>query len=222
MRNILSISLFVCTLVLCSNGLCEVKQLDPGVINGWMRSAEMSNSDNTETKRIVHITTMSDWTRSTLSKHVRYEVTNLSCHRTLTFYSTDDQGQSLTPEWVELIEDHQKSGSTKIEPPAIYVRAYGSSEPSEVMKLVVEYQVEDGLPVMVVSDQRDVKRTLREFKKASRARIRLVAFENDYSFELDLTGFAEKADWSEKHCPLDDAEEDQEENVDGTEPRVES
>ena len=70
------------------------------------------------------------------------------------------------------------------------------------MKLKVEYQIHDGLPALVISDQRDVVRTLRAFEQGETASIRMDAFEHDHQFHIDLDGFADKVGWSNEHCPL--------------------
>lgn len=203
MKNALSLTMFVCSLVWCATGSGEEKKIDPGVINGWMRSAETSDSDNSEVKRILHSTTMDGWTRSRVAFHVRYEVTNSDCHRTLTFYTTDEHGHSWDEEWVTLIEHDAKRESSELENPMVLVKSQIVSEKnSPIMDLNVEYQVHEGLPALVVSDQRDVVRTLSAFKRGEYARIRVSAFEHDQEYDVDLRGFADKVGWSNKHCPL--------------------
>lgn len=207
MKNTLHLTLFVCTLAWCTNAWCEENKLDPGVINGWMRSSITTDSDKTEIKRIVHSTTMSEWLSSRVSFHVRYEVTNSDCHRTLTFYRTDEHGHSWDEEWVTLIEHDAKRESSQLESPVVLVRSYSrSGENFPIMDLKAEYQIHDGLPSLVVSDQQDVIRTLRAFEKGDNARIRMDAFEHDHQFHIDLNGFADKVGWSNEHCPLDDTE----------------
>lgn len=203
MKDTLSLTFIVFTLAWCTSSWCEENKLDPGIINGWMRSAETSDSDKTEIKRIVHSTTMSEWMSSRLSFHVRYEVTNSDCQRTLTFYRTDEHGHSWDEEWVTQIEHDEQRESSQLEKPMVLLRAYNRLEGhSPVMKLKVEYQIHDGLPALVISDQRDVVRTLRAFEQGETASIRMDAFEHDHQFHIDLDGFADKVGWSNEHCPL--------------------
>lgn len=223
MKNTVSISLLaVCALVFCTNGWCEEKQLDPRVINDWMRSMEVSDVDKNESKRILHSTWMKDWTNSSRSHHVRYEVSNSNCQKTLSIYQTDEHGRSWTPDWLKVLEDDQEQESAQLETPRVFVTAYsrrGGTEPP-IMDLDVEYQMRSGLPVLVVSDKRDVERTLLEFESNDYAIFRISAFGTKYSFRLDLTGLAEKVRWSEEHCPTDSTEMDRKEVH--TESRVES
>ncbi len=206
MKNTLHLTLFVCTLAWCTSAWCEENKLDPGVINGWMRSTVTTDSDKSEVKRVVHSTTMDRWTRSQVSFHVRYEVTNSDCHRTLTIFTTDEHGQSWVKDWVTLIKHDAKLESTQLENPMVFVKSYSSEYESPVMDLNVEYRIHEGLPALVVSDQRDVVRTLRAFKKGKTARFRVSAFELDQEYQVDLNGFADKVGWSNEHCPLDATE----------------
>lgn len=215
MRNTLGLSLIVGSLVWCTSGWCEQKQLDPGVINGWIRSVETSGPPvGKEIKRIVHSTTMKDWTTSSGSYHTRYEVNNANCNRTLTFYITDELGQPYYKDWIPLIEKDQQRESPQLVRPKVFVQALHNPRPnSAVMVLDVEYQVQNGVPVLVASDDRDVLRTVREFKKGFSAQLRISAFDRDTSFYLDLDGFTDKTEWSEKHCPDDgDVEETGDDN----------
>lgn len=210
MKNTLSTALFVCSLAWCTNGFCEEKRLDPGVINGWMRLAVFSDSDNTETKRVIHSKSMDNWENSSGVSHVRYEVANVECKRTLVFYFTDAQGQSYRDEWVKFIEEDQTRESKQLATPKIFARAYRSGAlvgDFPIMDLDVEYQVRDGLPVLVASNHLDVVRTLREFKRGDRATVRMDAFDSRHTFELNLDGFAEKVEWSQVHCPDEVIEE---------------
>ena len=211
MRNTLSLSLVVGSLVWCTSGWCEEKQLDPGVINGWVRSVETSGSPlGKEIKRVVHSTTMQDWTSDSDSNHVRYEVGTDDCKKTLTFSTTELLGDSYFESWVELIKADQKRNQKQLEKPRIFVRPYRSGGlvgDFPIMDLNVEYQVQDGIPVIVASDQLDVLRTVREFKKGTAATVRVTAFDTQYTFRMNLDGFTDKAEWSEVHCPDEDVEE---------------
>lgn len=210
MKNTLSTALFVCSLAWCMGGVCEEKQLDPGVINGWMRSAVFSDSDTTETMRVVHSKSMKDWESSTSTDHVKYEVTSADCKRTLTFYLTNEHGQSHFGEWEKLIEDDQQRESKQLESPKVFARAYRYHAlvgEFPIMDLDVEYQIRDGLPVLIAANQQDVTRVVQEFKGADTATVRISAFETAYSFRLNLDGFADKAKWSEFHCADNDTEE---------------
>ena len=209
MRNKLGLSLVVGALVWCTSGWSEEKQLDPGVINEWMRSVVTSDSDGTEIKRIVHSTTMENWSRSTRAHNARYEFSNVDCIRSLTFYRTDEHGRSPDHEWVKLIERDLEQESSKLEQPRVFVqaRSINPSRSSAVMELSVEYQLRDGFPALVAKDQQDVLRTLREFKRADVAELRVMAFDLDYSFYIGLKRFANKAEWSEEHCPHSESQE---------------
>ena len=207
MKNTLNLTLFVCTLAWCTSAWCEENKLDPGIINGWMRSTETSDSDKTEIKRIVHRTTMAEWMSSRLSFHVRYEVMISDCQRTLMFYRTDEHGHSWDVGSITLIEHDEKREKSQLENPMVLVRSYNRLEGnSPVMNLKVEYKTHDGLPALVISDQRDVVRTLRAFAKGETASIRMDAFKHDHQFQIDLNGFADKVGWSNEHCPLDTTE----------------
>lgn len=209
MRNKLGLSLVVGVLVWCTSGWSEEKQLDPGVINEWMRSVVTSDSDGTEIKRIVHSTTMEDWSRSNRAYHARYDVSTVDCNRSLTFYRTDEHGQSPDHEWVKLIQEDQKLESSELVQPKVFVQTRSSDTRgfSPVMQLKVEYQLREGLPALVAKDQQDVLRTLREFKRADVAELRVMAFDLDYSFYIGLKRFANKAEWSEEHCPHSESQE---------------
>ena len=207
MKKAVGLTLFVCVSTWCTSGWCEEKKLDPGVVNDWMRATVSSDSDDTELKRVVHSSTIVNWTRHDTFYHVRYEVMNSSCKRTLTFNFTDFHGNSFYPDWVKSIEGDRETDSVQIEDPKVLIRSYRKKQPNDarpIMDVDVEYQVQDGMPVLVVSNQRDVIRTLREFQAGYEARVRISAFGTSTSFDLDLQGFAEKLDWSNEHCPLED------------------
>ncbi|MXW54130.1 MAG: hypothetical protein F4X44_11025 [Gammaproteobacteria bacterium] len=207
MKKAVGLTLFVCVSTWCTSGGCEENKLDPGVINGWMRSSITTDSDKNEVKRIVHSTTMDQWRSSRVSNHLRYEVMNSDCHRTLTIYATDEHGHSWTEDWVSLIELDAKRESSELEKPKVLVRSLIESDRnSPVMDLDVEYQLHDGLPALVVLDQRDVTRTVRSFKRGVSARVRVIAFEHDYEFTVDLNEFGDKAGWANEHCPLEDTQ----------------
>lgn len=209
MRNFLSIALFVCTFAWCTNGWCEEKDLDPGVINDWIRSAVKSESEDSDIKRVLRSTMMADWMHGDRTYQVRYEVSNSDCKRTLAIFATDVHGESWFSDWVKLIEDNKQDESTQLERPRVFVKTYKSGAGvSPVMDLSLEYDVLDGLPVLVVSDQRDVIRTLREFTSGDSAKVRVNAFESQFSFQLNLRGFAEKVDWAHEQCPLDQKQEE--------------
>lgn len=211
MRSTLSIGLFACSLAWCIGGACEEKQLDPGVINDWMRSAVFSESGHTETARVVHIKLMENWKSRSGISHVRYEVANTDCKRTLMIYITDTQGQCYRDEWVKLIEDDQARESKQLANPSVFARAYregATVSEFPIVELKAEYQVRDGLPVLVALNQQDVKRAIREFKRGDRATIRMDAFDSaPHTFELSLDGFGEKVEWSQAHCPDEAVEE---------------
>lgn len=209
MKSTANITLFVCLLAWCTSGWCEEKKIDPGVINDWMRATVSSDSDNSELKRVVYSSTTTSWMSSQTFYHVRYEVENSSCKRTLTFNFTDFHGNSYHPDWVKSIKEDQERDLDQLQKPKVLVRVYENEQPRDerpIMDLEVEYQVIDGMPVVVVLDQREVMRTLREFKTGDFARIHLGAFETSVNFELDLQGFAGKEGWSNEHCPLEETE----------------
>ena len=204
MKKAVSVTLFVCASTWCTSGLGEEKKLDPGVVNDWMRATVSSESDETELKRVVFIETMNDWTQSEISFHVKYEVTNSTCNRTLTFNITNESGRTLYPYWVKRMEESRKNESMQYDDPRVLVRTYkrGSSI-TKVQDLTVEYQIQDGLPLLVVSDQREVERILRAFTSGETARIRIIAFGDVKTFSLPLRGFSEKESWFHENCPLD-------------------
>ena len=204
MKTTVNIALFVCTVTWCTSGWCEEKKLDPGVVNDWMRATVSSESDETELKRVVYIETMNDWQQSHTSFHVKYEVTNSTCNRTLTFNITNQSGRSLYPWWTEHMEESQENESMHYDNPRVLVRTYkqGASI-TKVQDLSVEYQIRDGLPLLVVSNQREVERILRAFNSGDTARVRIIAFGDIRSFNLPLRGFSEKESWFHEHCPLD-------------------
>lgn len=212
MRKTLSTALLVCSLAWCTSAMCEEKQLDPGVINSWMRSAIYSDTDNTEVKRVIHNKSMENWESSSSMDHVRYEVTNANCQRTLMFYVTDAQGKSYFDDWIKLIEDDQSRESTQLTKPKVFVRAYregAAVSEFPILDLEVEYQVRDGLPVLVASNQMDVKRTLEELGRGARARVRVDAFDGRHIFRVNLRGFTDMVKWSDAHCPDDNGEVEQ-------------
>ena len=209
MKNAIRITMFVCTFVWCTTGSSEEKKIDPGVVNDWMRATITSESGDTELKRVLYSSTIVDWTRDSTFYHVRYEVMNSSCKRTLTFNLTDFHGNSYYFDWVKLIEGDQERESVQVDDPKVLIRTYRIQQPAgarPIMDVDVEYQIQDGVPVLVVSNQRDVVRTLREFKAGYEARVRINAFGGSTNFELNLEGFADKLGWSNEHCPLDDTE----------------
>lgn len=182
----------------------EVKNLDPGVINDWMRSVVVAESEQSETHRVVHNSTMKNWKDSGTVYHFKYKVDNSSCKRMLQLHLTDEHGKSHLNEWIKRIEDDQKRESSQLEGPRILIRAISRGKtPSPIMNLNVVYQVHDGMPALAVHDQNDVERVLREFKSHDSAYIRISAFEWNYSIQLNLRGFAKKANWSDEHCPLE-------------------
>ena len=67
MKKAISLTLFVCASTWCTSGWCEEKNLDPGVVNDWMRATVSSESDETELKRVVYIETMNNWQKSQTS-----------------------------------------------------------------------------------------------------------------------------------------------------------
>ncbi len=207
MKKALSLTLFVCASAWCTSGWCEVKKLDPGVVNDWMRATVSSESDDTELKRIVQIETMNDWRQSQTSYHVKYEVTNSTCNRTLTFNITNETGRSMYPYWVQRIEESRNSESKQYDEPRVLVQTYDRGESiSKVQDLNVEYKIHDGSPLLVVSDQRDLERILRAFNSGTTARIRIIAFHDVNTFVLSLKGFSEMESWFHEHCPLDTTE----------------
>lgn len=213
--NSLCVFLFSYTLAWTSSGWCEEKDLDPKVINDWIRSTVVSNSDGSEIKRVLRISKMGSWDTDNFANQVRYEVNNSDCQRTITFDTTDLRGVSRNLDWVKLIEHHKQNPASELEKPIVLVKVTRAvRDYSPILDLNVEYQVQDGMPVLVVDDQQDVDRMVREFKSAVGATVRISAFELQYSFALDLTyppGFKEKLDWSNEHCPL--SEEQEESNV---------
>lgn len=214
MKRAISLTLFVCASTWCTSGWSEEKSLDPGVVNDWMRMTVSSESDDTELKRVVQIETMNDWQKSQTSFHVKYEVTNSTCNRTLTFNITNESGRSLNLWWVKRMEESQESESMKYDSPRVLVRTYkhGASV-TKVQDLNVEYQIHDGAPLLVVSDQREVERILRAFNSGTSARIRIIAFHDASTFVLPLKGFSDKESWIHEHCPLDSAESDSKKEV---------
>ncbi len=216
MKNTVCLSLFVCTLTWCTSGLCEEKQLEPGVVNDWMRTTETSESDDAELKRIVSIETMNDWQKSLTSYHVRYEVDNSTCSRSLTFYLTDEHGQSYHSDWIKRIQDDGERESMPLKNPRVLINTYRYHVPiseNSIMDLNVSYQIRNDLPVLVASQPRDVMRTLRKFSADDYARVRLIAFETQVTFRLNLKGFADKAEWSNEHCPLHSTESNSKKEV---------
>lgn len=204
MKKAVSVTLFVCASTWCTSGLGEEKKLDPGVVNDWMRATVSSETDETELKRIVYIETMGDWTKSQTSFHVKYEVTNSTCKRTLSFNITNELGSSKYAYWLERIEESQDSDSKQYDEPRVLVRTYNYGEAiSKVQDLNVEYRIQDGKPLLVVSDQQEVERILRAFNSGTSARIRIIAFDNVSTFTLNLRGFSEKESWFHENCPLD-------------------
>ena len=206
MKNAVSFALFAYALTWCTSVLCEERALEPGVVNDWMRATEVSESNDAELKRIVSIERMSDWQKSVNSFHVRYEVTNSTCKRSLVFYLTDEHGQSYHSDWVKRIQDDGQQESMPLKNPRVLINTYRHHEvisENSIMDLNVEYQVRNGLPVLVASQPQDVVRTLRKFSADDYARIRLIAFETHATFRLNLEGFADKANWSNEHCPID-------------------
>ena len=217
MKNALVLTIFACALVWCATGMCEEKKLDPGVVNDWMRATVLSESSNEELKRVLYSTTLKDWISSGTFYLVRYEVEKSSCKRTLTLNFTDFHGNSFHPDWVRPIEEDRVGESFKAESPRVLVRAYSKNHASDtIMDLDVEYQVQDGMPLLVVSNQQDVNRTLREFKASEGARIRINAFESKVDFTLNLRGFADKESWFHEHCPLDPPESNSKDEVPAT------
>lgn len=211
MKILLRLALIVCTFAWTTSGWGEVKNLDQGVINDWMRSIIVSDSDATEIKRVLHTTTMEDWEESWVSFHVKYEIKNSNCQRTLTFYSTDQTGSTWNLNWAKHIEEDLERDSRQLQKPKVYVRAYKSHEPVSdfpILDLNVEFQVRDGSPVVVVSDEQDTRSTLSEFASGDSARVRIDAFDRIFQFRMNLKGFAEKMEWANEQCPLEDDQED--------------
>lgn len=204
MKKTVCLTLFVCTFSWCTSVWCEENKLDPGVVNDWMRATVSEESDGTELKRVIYSSTLKDWISSGTFYVVRYEVENSSCKRTLALNFTDFHGQSYHSDWVKPIEEDRIRGSFEAESPKVLVRTYKNNHPSDaIMDLDVEYQVQDGMPLLVVANPLDVTRTLREFKDGDFARIRINAFEVKVDFTLNLKGFAQKESWFNERCPLD-------------------
>ena len=207
MKNALSLTLVIWTLSWCMNVWCEEKKLDPGVVNDWIRATVTSETDDSELKRVVYSSTIANWRSDRTFYHVRYEVKNSSCERNLIFNITDFHGNTYHSDWVKSIEEGREQKSLQINDPKIFVRTFRNGKPKDerpIMDLDVKYQVQDGSPVLVVSNQQDVIRTLREFKTGDSAHIRIGAFDRSSTFELDLNGFADKEMWFNEHCPLKD------------------
>ena len=207
MKNALSLTLVIWTLSWCMNVWCEEKNLDPGVVNDWIRATVTSETDDSELKRVVYSSTIANWRSDHTFYHVRYEVMNSSCKRNLIFSITDFHGNTYHSDWAKSIEEGREQKSLQINDPKILVRTFRVGKPKDerpIMDLDVKYQVQDGSPVLVVSNQQDVMRTLREFKTGYSAHIRIDAFDRSSTFELDLNGFADKEMWFNEHCPLKD------------------
>jgi hypothetical protein len=204
MKNTLHLTAYMCVIAWFTSVWCEEIKLDPGVVNDWMRASIMSESSNKELKRIVYSSTLKDWHSGDTFYLVRYEVENSSCKRTLTLNFTDFHGKSYHPDWVKPIEEGRVGESFNAERPRVLVRTVkDNSTARKIMDLDVEYQVQDGMPVLVVANQQDVIRTLREFETSDYGLVRISAFNGNVEFSLRLKGFADKESWLNEHCPLD-------------------